>query len=849
MTLTSVPPSTGFPGNPPVLVGSREELVARVGSAAAEGAMAVVTGASGIGRTAVLGRVAELFDGPVLIGGGLAGLGTVPHLALSRALRLPVPHTDASRAAEFVVAAAGRSSLLVLDDLHLCDPRTLEVVALLAGQLAIVLAVADDTAHGAALTTSLCLLPSATGELLQPLDEAEAAEVARSAYRGAAGAAVRSIVGVAGGNPAALVAMTHDPDASDLRVAVANRLAKLGPDVRTVLCLLGLLGRPAEATLFGESMSRAAEQAGVVVCRDGWISARSKLDVEVAVAVLAPHQRRPLHAHVARLVSDPGERARHLEAAGQPEEAISAARQAATQASSEMERVQHLALAARLTAGPGRAEACLDAGLLAADCGDHRLAVAMASAAGNTADPRLGLLQGRAALAAGNAAAGLAHLDGITAEPDATEVGVLNDELALLIAVERARALCLLDPIEAMTVAADAYGSAVTQEQKARAGSVLGAVQLAAGADGWRETLESARAAARECGRNDVAFAAAANLCSGLVRTGNSQQAAEIAVTCAAAAERDRATSWAAQFRAVDLWVAVQVRASLSEGQTIGEALLDGALTPLLRREVSAQVGLAYADGGDLATGRAYLGQRAAGEADLLAWCLAELDALGGDRRGARAHALAVLRQARRWPVAAFAAVTASWAGLPERPTSASEVRNEVENEVGHGGLDGGASAEVAALALLDVAPVRAAELFTHAADRWAGLSRRSVVRCRLAAAMATAKDDPRSGLVQLRILAAELENEELVILARQVTRGRRQLGDAELPATLTGPRGATLSRREAEVMAAVTDGLTSVAIAGLLGVAPSTVETQIKSAMRKLGATTRTEAAVLAAR
>lgn len=811
-----------------VLVASREQTACRVATAAVSGQMVVLTGSTGAGRTAVMSRVAQLHDGPVLYGGGLAGLRAVPNLALSRALRLPVPPEDVTRAADFVIAAAGRSTMLMLDDLHLCDPTTLEVVALLAGQLPIVVAVTDDTGPGARLATALSCLPSTIREALAPLAEQEAHEVARGACRSSTPGAVRSIVRAAGGNPAALIAMAHDPYASELRVAVANRLALLGPEARTVLCLLGLLGHPVDTELLGRPLAEAAVAAGVVVDRDGWLSARSNLDVEVALAVLPASQRRSLHALLARRVHDLGEQARHFEAAGEPAAAVTAAREAANSATSVIEQIQNQAIAARLTAGPGRTEACLVVAMAASDVADHRLAVAMAAAAGASTDTRVALIDARAALAVGDSAGALAHLDLLDGYPP-------NEDMALLVGLERARALCLLDPIEAMRVAADVYGEARSERDRARAGGVLGAAQLSSGADGWSVTLEAAEAHARHCGLDDVAFAAAANRCSGLLRHGRADEAFELARASASGAEEIGARSWAAWFETVCLWVTVQVRAALSEGVNTGEALLDGALVSVLRQEVTAQVALAYADGGQFASARAHIDGAETAVDDLLGWCDAELDALGGDRRSAGAKATMVLHRAKRWPVPAFAAVTAAWAGV------------SVGEGVGPDRSVGGAAVEVAALAARDSHPDRAAELFREAATRWEGLSRRSVLRCRLAAATACAGGDRQGALLELRSLARDLEREELVVLLGQITRARRQLGDSELPQVATGPRGATLSRREAQVLAAVAEGATSAAIAGRLGVALSTVETHVKSAMRKLGATTRTEAAARA--
>jgi DNA-binding NarL/FixJ family response regulator len=805
---------------------------------AADGKLVVLSAPSGGGRTTVLDRIAELYEGPILRGGGLAGLRAVPYLALSRALRLAVPGDDPVAAAEFVLAATGRSTLLLIDDVHLCDRSTLEVVALLAGQVPMVLAVADDTRPGAELAAELNRLPFAISEALPHLSDDEARTLALSTCPDADPGAVERVLRAAGGNPAALVAMIANPDAPQLRHAVAARLTEVGAEARTALCLIGLLGRPAEPELIGADLAAAAMYAGVVLERDGWLVARSNLDVAVALEILPDDDRRLLHHRLAIQVRDPGEQARHFEAAGKPEAAVQAAHIAAAMAGSARERVALLALAARLTSGPERIDACLTVALAASDCADHQLAVAMAAAAGDDDDLRVALVRTRAALAVGNATQGLAELDRSTdARPDAG--------MSLLLAVERARTLCLLDPLEAMTAAAEASAAANSDGDRARTGSVLGAAQLAVGADGWATTLEAAQADAQRCGLADVAFAAAANRCSGLLRYGRAEDAHSLAMACRADAVTAGATGWAVRFETIGLWVTVQVRAALADGRRTGEALLDGALPASLRREVAAHVALAQADGGDLAAALACVDSAGsqfdrapagADRDDLLDWCDAELDALSGYQRSARAKAGQVLGRATRWPVPAFAALTAQWAGAANvEPTDAVRV--------------GGATIELAALALRDSDPTRATALFAEAAARWSGYSRRSALRCRLAAAVGSADADPEAAISALRVLAAELEPDDLRLLSGQVRRQRRRLGDPEVPATPPGPRGNTLSRREAEVLGAVADGATSAAIGRQLGVAPSTVETHIKSAMRKLGATTRTEAAVLAQR
>jgi len=75
----------------------------------------------------------------------------------------------------------------------------------------------------------------------------------------------------------------------------------------------------------------------------------------------------------------------------------------------------------------------------------------------------------------------------------------------------------------------------------------------------------------------------------------------------------------------------------------------------------------------------------------------------------------------------------------------------------------------------------------------------------------------------------------------------RRSLRRAGVARAAPRTRRPGLSLREQEVMQLVAAGLTSRDIAGRLGVSSSTVESTVKSAMVKLGARTRAQAAALA--
>ena len=87
-----------------------------------------------------------------------------------------------------------------------------------------------------------------------------------------------------------------------------------------------------------------------------------------------------------------------------------------------------------------------------------------------------------------------------------------------------------------------------------------------------------------------------------------------------------------------------------------------------------------------------------------------------------------------------------------------------------------------------------------------------------------------------------------MVAFLPRIQTSLRKLG-APLPAAAVPGRqakGDGLTQREREIMRLVGAGLSSRDIAQLLSIAQSTVETQIRSAMRKLGAATRVQAATL---
>ncbi|MGH3648867.1 MAG: helix-turn-helix transcriptional regulator, partial [Micromonosporaceae bacterium] len=135
--------------------------------------------------------------------------------------------------------------------------------------------------------------------------------------------------------------------------------------------------------------------------------------------------------------------------------------------------------------------------------------------------------------------------------------------------------------------------------------------------------------------------------------------------------------------------------------------------------------------------------------------------------------------------------------------------------------------------------PTRATE-FRTAANSWHEMVRREEVRCLLALGVhAENADDAVPPLLEAERLA---EESGLVVLLGRI---RRALRRHSVRRETRGPRaGDDLTDREQDVLRQVAQGEPTRRIAGLLGISRETVETHIRSGMRKLGARTRTEAA-----
>jgi DNA-binding CsgD family transcriptional regulator len=144
-----------------------------------------------------------------------------------------------------------------------------------------------------------------------------------------------------------------------------------------------------------------------------------------------------------------------------------------------------------------------------------------------------------------------------------------------------------------------------------------------------------------------------------------------------------------------------------------------------------------------------------------------------------------------------------------------------------------------------------AAHAFLRAASLHDRYLRRNAVRCRWAAGEAllgAGSVDEATSMLEATRITCEVHG--MLPLLRRVQASLRRAGS--IPRTTpTGPsRDRTeLTPREREVLDLVRDGLSTVEIAARLRVRPSTVDSHIRKSVKRLGASNRREAALLAQR
>jgi DNA-binding CsgD family transcriptional regulator/tetratricopeptide (TPR) repeat protein len=825
-----------------VLVGRQDELTLLRERIAADRGVALV-GTAGVGKTALIREAASSSERLVFEGGALANLGWMSFLPLERALREALPAGDHHAVAAFVRERVG-DGLLVLDDLHWSDPDTLALVPLLAASRVTLIGAVRSGDRG---TDAACgAIRQANVELLdlEDLPVEDATALVHRERPGVDPTSLAQILQAAGGNPFLLaeLAASAEPSAT-LRLTLRARLDRCSMEARRSMALLALLGRAGRRDLAGPGVDELVEAGLVYESEDGF-EPRHALLGENAIEQLADSTRCELHAYLARALADDAESARHHAAAGEREETLTKALRAAERAERPGERASHLGLAASFAEGADADELRLEAAAALLDAGRFEEAVALAAAVESTnveLRGRAALLRGRGHSARGEREDAARQLDAgialVAGRGLPVEVRLrlerLRDELAF-------GGSAVLEKAQAAWDIAQAAGV-----ECARADCTLGiALCWYARSDACLPVLERAVEAADPLGDFDLWFLAVEGLCSGLQGFGRPDRLDELQAEAATRARHLGLRRWELHFtwmRGQNAYLHGEYAKAI---EWLRSCLADPSIAQPQRDQVAADLATALADTGRTEEALAILDE--AQEAADTPWgsfilLIAESDAawLAGQPQRAVAAADKALAGELLDTIRPQVVAGRDWARFDlHRPT---EVPPELEPLPFHLGylFDSRAIAAIATDA-------RSAEqLFLEAAEAYRGNVLRNELRSLWASADVAVQ---RGKVTRGRRILLELEQRaEASDLDPLVARIRRSLRKAGVRRSAPRAPAAALTGREREVMRLIAAGLTSREIALNLGLARSTIESVVRSAMTKLDAKTRVQAAALA--
>jgi len=809
----------------------------------------LVVGEAGIGKTSVLRAAAARSGREVFEGGALATLSWMSYLPFERAIGRSMPDGDRALAASFVESSIG-VGLLLLDDLQWADAYTLAILDLLAHRIPLLGAVRSgdpgtEMALHRAKEAGFDVVP------LPPLEPEHAVSLVRLRNPRLDDRQVDAVVAEAAGIPFFLEELSSGPLTESAHVALRVRLHSLSAGARRCLGLLALLGRPAPEDLLGPEANEILA-SDIAVPEGPMIVLRHLLLGEIAVGSLSAEETRELHSVLAGSVDDPGEAARHHAAAGDLTLAYELAMEAADRALRPGERARHLGLAATCAEGGDADELRLTAAEAQIDAGEFEEALALTGSV-TSQEPEVRaevcLLRSRAVWSIEDGpAVDLALGEGLAL------VGGSQSSLELRLLEHHARVEIWRWKVEeGLSLAREAVRlSERLRERRAASLCQLGAALFRAyrPGDAVRYLRRSVRAAVKE-GDTATEMEAAIELVGALDSEGETGAAERVAFTYVRRARDLGLLGPEALFRFhltyIDLFERGDYRHVIPALQELsgGVALLAG-----VRAEATTLLALALAD-----VGRAPEGRRLAEE--LLAQdhvpidpafvfhVLSEIELLAG--RFGRAIELAEQTVASseglevsQYPL--FSAMIRGWASwhLGDR-FSVSVVPAPLP-------IFGGCEAELRALATFaDRRWDRAERAFEAAASehRRIGGDFRALQRCLWAAGEAAlqagAVDRARERLLAVE---AEVAAHGMAPLLGWVQRSLRRAG---VRRSVARESGGVVTGRQRAILELVAEGMTSRDIAASLGLSRATVDSSIRSAMSRLDARTRVEAAAIA--
>ena len=804
-----------------------------------------VVGEAGIGKTALARAAIAASRRAAHEGGGFATLSWLPYLAIRRAIDLPAAGEPAT-VARTVERAVGPDVLFV-DDLQWTDAATQEVVALLFGRIAVVVAVREG--DPASAPTLAALRDRAVQELrLGGLDDESARQLVRRIKPDVSADRLRNVVVAAGGNPLLIEELSaHGETSSSLARAIVGQLDALSTADRRSLELLAVADRPLPAVALGAS-ARRLQAAGLVHAAGDGLAVRHGLIAQAILASIDDRVGRSLHLRLAELVEDPAERARHLAAGGQRDSAFELATAAAATASDPRNRAMLLQVAAE-TATTDASSHRVRAGVELAAVGNNLEAIEVL-AAPIEGPPELQAM--RAAALAGAysdegrpeealaAISEAAALDLPTGSRAATELTVTT-ATAL---VNSGRLPEAVDLVERAVAAAGPDGPGY------RLAGHLAAVQMYAGRTDRLDSLEAAVAAAVAAGDGSAVAGRSMDLYYMTLAIRGGSAAEAFAVSAGARLDSLGFRTRASQLRAESMQASI-FAGNLATTVVQIDGMLEEPLGRLSRQRLLYNRGLAlgllgYVEDADRTL--AEVEREATDDFDgrgATLWCWAEASFWAG-------NAVRSLEQAEA--SLGYMAYNAAEYVLPALARAWAEV--ELGREPTPAAVEApfrclaGAVPELRGLTALAAGRhAEASAAFDEAAATWAGFHIPRELLCRWAAGEAAR----RSGVEQPARdrLSAVVSAASAIGFEPLAARARRSLRLAGVHPTTVGTRsraGGLLTNREREVLRLVERGLTNAEIARRMSLGRPTVARLLSNAMLKLGAESRAQAVVLAA-
>jgi DNA-binding NarL/FixJ family response regulator len=811
----------------------RDDEIRRLVAAIDQRRSCVVTGAPGIGKTALLDRAVTSAREPVRRGRAFEMLRSEPYLALQEALGVQL--TGEPPEVVRNLGAALRNATLVVDDVQWCDPDTVAVLEELVTAVPVIITLRHTGEEVAGLIARMTGLADRIE--LGPLGVDAIRSLLEAEHPGAPRPDLERWTLSAVGNPLAAQLAARSASVVDVAEVVAGILGELDDAAREAAARLALHGLP---LVLPEAVGRVLIAADLAVSGPGkTYELRHPLIAAGVVAALDDVQRARLHQELALTTADASRHARHLADAGD-ERAAAVARLAARRAPTIASRAALLLLAAQHD--PELADAsALDAAealLRSARYSD------VISVLGSRpfADPddvvRAELMLAHAYWAEtriDEARTAIERLRGVRADtPDALLVEVLTLECRILSRIDWERDA-------ALTVGRRAVDLARRVGQgELSARSALSLAMLLNGDDEWFGELERAQALVSSADDLHEAVVVADTLLFGHLVDGDAEQCRPIADRMIELTE-GVSPAWNGYFRAASLLAAVIVDGNGEAARDAGPALLARPLTVRSREMATWSLALAFADAGrdaealPLARRAVEVASDPSARATAL-FALAETQWLGGRPADALAAALeCAALPVRGFPGQVNAALIGAWSAA-DLDLEIDPALVEVARSHQHRNLRG-AALEFEALLAAD--PAAAGCLFTEAAAASQHTSRRAAARAHFGAGRAALRaGDIESARVALAAAADYCAAHRLVALDGRVRAAARVAG-----AGSTASRGTLPSVRE-RVLRHVAAGATTTEIAASLHVSPSTVETHIRSALRASGATTRAQAA-----